>query len=134
MHWARGYVEFNPELLGVLENLANRGYTDGFYERHHTHEYQNYMDDHSRSKHQQFVGEIIEYNEQDQLATIDVKNRFAVGDSLELILPEGNRAFTLESIENQKGEQMDVAPGSGHIVTIPLPYKADNFSLIARNI
>ncbi|MGB5597630.1 MAG: tRNA 5-hydroxyuridine modification protein YegQ, partial [Thiothrix litoralis] len=34
---------FDPKLLGVLENLANRGYTDGFYERHHTHDYQNYM-------------------------------------------------------------------------------------------
>ena len=28
--------EFNPQALGILENLANRGYTDGFYQRHHT--------------------------------------------------------------------------------------------------
>jgi hypothetical protein len=34
---------FQPELIGVLENLANRGYTDGFYQRHHTHEQQNYI-------------------------------------------------------------------------------------------
>ena len=26
---------FNPALLGELEHLANRGYTDGFYQRHH---------------------------------------------------------------------------------------------------
>lgn len=129
---ARGEA-FDMELYADLNSLANRGYTDGFYQRHHTHEYQNYMDNHSRSKSQQFVGEILEYNETDKSALVDVKNRFAVGDTLELILPEGNKAFTLEAITSKKGEAMDVAPGSGHIVTIPLPFKADNYSLIARN-
>ena len=130
---ARG-EDFDMELYADLNSLANRGYTDGFYQRHHTHEYQNYMDNHSRSKSQQFVGEVVSYNEQEQIATVDVKNRFAVGDTLELILPEGNRPFTLESIQSQKGESMDVAPGSGHIVNIPMPYKANEFSLIARNL
>lgn len=129
---ARGEA-FDMELYADLNSLANRGYTDGFYQRHHTHEYQNYMDNHSRSKSQQFVGEILEYDDSQQSALVDVKNRFAVGDTLELILPQGNKAFTLQAITSQKGEAMDVAPGSGHIVTIPLPFKADNFSLIARN-
>lgn len=121
------------ELYADLNSLANRGYTDGFYQRHHTKDYQNYMDNHSRSKSQQFVGEILEYNEAEQTALVDVKNRFSVGDALELILPEGNEAFTLEAITSKKGEAMDVAPGSGHIVTIPIPFKANKFSLIARN-
>ena len=129
---ARGEA-FNPELYADLNSLANRGYTDGFYQRHHTHEYQNYLDNHSTSKSQQFVGEIIAYNDAEKTATVDVKNRFSVGDTLELILPEGNRAFTLGSILSQKGEAMDVAPGSGHIVTIPMPCAASQFSLIARN-
>ncbi len=129
---ARGEA-FDMELYADLNSLANRGYTDGFYQRHHTHEYQNYMDNHSKSKNQQFVGEILEYNEVEQTALVDVKNRFAVGDALELILPEGNHGFTLESITSKKGESMDVAPGSGHVVTIPLPFKADMYSLIARN-
>lgn len=129
---ARGEA-FDMELYADLNSLANRGYTDGFYQRHHTHDYQNYMDNHSRSKSQQFVGEILDYNASEQTALVDVKNRFAVGDTLELILPEGNKTFTLEAITSKKGEAMNVAPGSGHIVTIPLPFKADNFSLIARN-
>ncbi len=130
---ARGEA-FDMELYADLNSLANRGYTDGFFQRHHTQEYQNYMDNHSRSKSQQFVGEIIAYDPSKQTATVDVKNRFSVGDTLELILPEGNRPFTLEGIRSQKGEVMDVAPGSGHIVTIPVPYQADQYSLIARNL
>ena len=130
---ARGEA-FDMELYADLNSLANRGYTDGFFQRHHTQEYQNYMDNHSRSKSQQFVGEIIAYDPSEQTATVDVKNRFSVGDTLELILPKGNRPFTLEAIRSQKGEVMDVAPGSGHIVTIPVPYQADQYSLIARNL
>lgn len=34
---------FDTRLLGALQGLANRGYTDGFYKRHHTQEYQNYL-------------------------------------------------------------------------------------------
>ena len=124
---------FDNELYADLNSLANRGYTDGFYQRHHTHEYQNYMDNHSTSKSQQFVGEVIDFDEVEKTAVIDVKNRFSVGDTLELILPQGNHTFTLESIHNQKGEVMDVAPGSGHIVTIPIPHPVNKLSLIARN-
>ncbi len=122
------------ELYADLNSLANRGYTDGFYERHHTQEYQNYMDNHSRSKTQQFVAEVIEYDSEKKCALVDVKNRFSLGDTLELILPEGNQAFLLHNIENQQGEAMQVAPGSGHIVWIPLPCGADKMSLIARNL
>src|SRR5690554_362223 len=44
---------FDPSLLGVLENLAQRGYTDGFYVRHHSQDYQNYIRGHSESHRQQ---------------------------------------------------------------------------------
>jgi len=124
---------FDNELYANLNSLANRGYTDGFYQRHHTHEYQNYLDNHSSSKNQQFVGEVTDYNASNKTAIIEVKNRFSIGDTLELILPEGNHTFTLKSIQNQKGEAVNVAPGSGHIVTIPIPYPAHQYSLIARN-
>lgn len=125
--------ELNPELFADLNNLANRGYTDGFYQRHHSHEYQNYLDNHSRSKSQQFVGEVIEYYPDREEALIEVKNRFEVGNEMELILPGQNQVFTLQSIRNEKDESMQVAPGSGHRVIIPLPYQASNMALLARN-
>ena len=51
---------FDPDLLGSLDNLASRGYTDGFFQRHHDHEYQNYIDGHSNSVTQRFVGELLD--------------------------------------------------------------------------
>jgi putative protease len=123
---------FRPELLGVLENLANRGYTDGFYQRHHTHEYQNYITGYSKSHQQQFCGEIRSYDKESGLAVIDVKNKFAVGDKIELILPEGNQDITVERMLDMYGRDMLEAPGGGYEVRIPMPETTANHGLIAR--
>lgn len=109
---------FNLELLGALDALANRGYTDGFYERHHTHEQQNYMRGHSESFRQQYVGDIVACA--NGMAEIDVKNKFQVGDKLEIIHPAGNRIVELKEMRGLEGEEITVAPGSGHRVQIPL--------------
>ena len=111
---------FDPNLIGILENLANRGYTDGFYQRHHSHEHQNYIAGYSMANQQQFCGEITGYDSASGMIEIDVKNRFAVGDELEILLPGGNHTITLERMENRDGEAIDVAPGGGHRVRIPL--------------
>jgi putative protease len=123
---------FNPQLIGILENLANRGYTDGFYQRHHTHQYQNYLTGYSKSHQQQFCGEIMDYDSETQLATIEVKNKFKVGDKLEMILPEGNQDIEINSMYNLYGDNIEEAPGSGHIVKIPLPLINPDKGLLAR--
>ncbi|WP_027707328.1 tRNA 5-hydroxyuridine modification protein YegQ [Zooshikella ganghwensis] len=124
---------FNMDLMDDLEKLASRGYTEGFYRRHVHDEYQNYERGNSISDKQQFVGEIVEADE--QFIVVDVKNRFAIGDELELLTPEGNQTFALSHMENKRGETMEVAPGSGHRVKIPLAgYQGGEFGLLARNI
>lgn len=125
---------FNPQLLGVLENLASRGYTDGFYQRHHTHEHQNYINGYSKSHQQQFCGEIRNFDPNSGLAEIDVKNKFSVGDRLELILPEGNRDIVIEKMEDLHGRPMQEASGGGYEVRIPLPGIKSDKGLLARYI
>ncbi len=109
---------FDLKLLGALDALASRGYTDGFYERHHTHEQQNYLRGHSESFRQQYVGDIVACN--DGMAEIEVKNRFSVGDKLEIVHPAGNRIVEVAAMQGLQGEALTVAPGSGHHVRIPL--------------
>ncbi|MGZ8916221.1 MAG: U32 family peptidase C-terminal domain-containing protein, partial [Methylobacter sp.] len=123
---------FRPELLGVLENLANRGYTDGFYQRHHTQDYQNYITGYSKSHQQQFCGEIRNYDNATGLAEIEVKNKFAVGDRVELILPEGNRDIIVERMQDLHGQEMQEAPGAGYEVKIPIPEANAGYGLMAR--
>jgi U32 family peptidase len=109
---------FNYSLLGALDALANRGYTDGFYERHHTHEQQNYLRGHSENSRQQYVGDIV--NCANGIAEIDVKNKFQVGDRLEIIHPSGNHIVVLNEMRSLAGQALTTAPGSGHRVQIPL--------------
>ncbi len=125
---------FNPALLGTLENLANRGYTDGFFQRHHSQEYQNYLSNYSRSDRQVFVGEIVAYHQDSALAEVDVKNRFEVGDQLELISPAGNSRFTLEQMQNPQGEAIRVAPGGGHRVLVPVSQAECSMGLLAKTL
>jgi putative protease len=123
---------FNPELMLLLDNLANRGYTDGFFQRHNSDEYQNYLDTRSSSARQKFVGELISYDTATGLADVDVKNKFAIGDRLELISPTGNTTFVLEHMEDLKGNSMDIVPGGGYQVRIALNHTGHEFGLLAR--
>lgn len=110
---------FDMNLMTSLESLAHRGYTEGFLRRHKHNEYQNYETGSSISVKQQFAGEFTG-NFRDDLAEIAVKNRFEIGDQLEIMTPGGNVSFTLEKMENTKGEAIKIAPGNSHIVYIPV--------------
>ena len=114
----------DPALLAQLDGLANRGYTDGFYQRHHDAEYQNYLRGHSESARSLYVGDVVAFDAARGLAAIDVKNRFAVGDRLELVHPAGNAELALDRLENAEGQAISVAPGNGHRVWAPLPASA----------
>lgn len=124
---------FDTSLLETTEGLAHRGYTEGFLRRHTHDDYQNYEYGYSVSERQQFVGEFTgERN--GPLAAVAVKNKFSVGDSLELMTPQGNVNFTLEHMENGKGETMPVAPGDGYTVWLPVPDDLPlQYALLMRN-
>lgn len=112
---------FDPGLLCELENLANRGYTDGFYQRHHDADYQNYLRGHSESDKSQYVGDAVAFDAARGLMQVAVKNRFSVGDRIECVHPQGNLIASIARMEDINGETRTVAPGSGHTVWIDLP-------------
>jgi putative protease len=125
---------FRSDLLTDLEGLANRGYTEGFYRRHAPSELQNYDDGASRNQRQIFVGEVT--GNRDGWADVRVKNRFAVGDELELLTPAGNHRFRLESMRRDDDTDLQLAPGDGWEVRIPVPASVssalDGYALLTR--
>jgi len=127
---------FDRGLMDTLENMSNRGYTEGFFRRHVHDEYQNYERGVSVSTQQQFVGEITEI--EGTTLTVDVKNRFEVGDVLELMTCEGNHEFKLEAIRDRQGRERQDAPGSGFVVKIEAPEGASlnnhDKMLLIRNL
>ncbi|MES9990805.1 MAG: tRNA 5-hydroxyuridine modification protein YegQ [Candidatus Thiodiazotropha sp.] len=123
---------FEVGLMADLESLANRGYTDGFYQRHESQELQNYRFGSSQTERQQFVGEVTGVDSDSGLIDLDVKNKIRVGDRLELMTPEGNRSFVLQRMEDQNGNAMQEAPGGGYRVRVELPVREVENALLCR--
>jgi len=121
---------FNPELLLELEGLSNRGYTTGLLERRPSQDYQNYITGHSTSQRSQFVGEVLQVRE-DGWARVETKNRFSVGDTIEIIHPSGNRQVRVQQMQNTDGQAIEVASGNPVQVWIPVEGPAEG-ALIAR--
>ncbi|MCY1465439.1 hypothetical protein D9M71_835800 [compost metagenome] len=64
-----------------------------------------------------------------------MKNRFEVGDSVEVMTPRGNLILRVEALENARGEAIACAPGDGHMVWLPLPDGLDlQYALLMRNL
>ena len=78
------------------------------------------------------MGEVIEYDAKTGMVDVDVKNKFAVGDRLELILPHGNRSFVLENMEDMHGRPMHEVPGGGYKVRIPVGKGEYRMGLLAK--
>ncbi|WWO96100.1 MAG: tRNA 5-hydroxyuridine modification protein YegQ [Candidatus Dasytiphilus stammeri] len=125
---------FNYHLLDMLEGLANRGYTEGFFSRHQTQNFQNISSGFSRSLRQIFVGEFTG-ERREELAQVAVKNKFSCGDNLDIITPSGNINVVLDRIENNNFKLVSVAPGEGHLVWIPVPLNlySIKYALLVRN-
>jgi U32 family peptidase len=127
-------VPLDQSWIESLDGLANRGYTNGFLERHQAAidaadgraraedgRFQNYQRGTSESARSLYVGDVVAFDAGRGMAEVAVKNRFAVGDRLELVQPGGNRVIELTTMEQADGCPMVIAPGSGHRVWLPLP-------------
>lgn len=126
---------FDESLMTTLESLAHRGYTEGFLRRHTHDEYQNYDYGYSISERQQFVGEFTGNRNAEGMAEVAVKNKFLLGDSVEVMTPQGNITMQINRLVNRKGEEVDAGKGDGHFVFLDVPQDLDlNFALLMRNL
>ena len=112
---------FDTRLITALDGLANRGYTEGFLRRHVHSDYQNYEYGSSKTDNQQFVAEVADIS--DERLTLTVKNKLMVGDTIEIMTPQGNVSYTLTEMWDKKGEAIDGALGSGWVCQIANPFK-----------
>lgn len=124
----------DTNLLANLDNLANRGYTDGFFQRHHDKDYQNYLDGNSQSKKQQYVAQITGYDKKNKMIEFISKNKMTLGDKLEIILPSGNINLTLTHMKNMHDKSLEIIPGGGVKAKIPFENSNVEFGLITKNL
>ncbi|WP_333609115.1 prephenate-dependent tRNA uridine(34) hydroxylase TrhP [Arsukibacterium sp.] len=125
---------FNANLLGELDGMANRGFTEGFLRRHKPQDTQNYATSHSAGE-QLLVGEFIGEQDSEGFALVEVKNQFAVGDSLILMSPQGNRCFTLQELRDKQHNTILLAPGACYQLKVKLPIQQKlSFAMLLKQL
>jgi putative protease len=96
--------------------VSHRPYTTGFYFGKPGAQEQVYTTN-SYIRDYDLIGIVLDYDEKTGIATITQRNRFFAGDEIEIMQP--NQPFftqTVEDMENENGEKIDVAPHAQMIV------------------
>lgn len=116
------HYTFDEAQYEEICKVSHRPYTTGFYfgkpgPKEQVYTTSSYIRDYD------IVGIVLDYDEETRVATICQKNRFFVGEEIEVIQP-GKPYFaqTVEYMENDKGESINVAPHAAMILKLPMKY------------
>ncbi len=106
--------------LDEIKKVSHRYFTTGFYFAKPGGEEQRY-DSSAYIKTYDFAGLILEYDADNQIATIEQKNRIFVGDEIEIFGPDDD-FFTqkIEKMWDEEGEEIEAAPHAKQIIRMKM--------------
>ena len=120
--------EFNPLWLDECMKVSHRKYSTGFY---FGDPGQYYADAHYFTDAD--VCGIVSSCDDEGNAVISQRNKFSIGDKLELLTSEGEpKAFVLKEMFSATGESIQSAPHPMMDVHMHLPEKCDKLSLLRK--
>ena len=124
------YKKNMPWYLDQISNCTYRQFTTGFFFGKPTHEAQIY-DNNTYIKEYTYLGIIGECK--DGLYSIEQKNKFSVGETIEVMKPNGdNIEVEVKRIVNEKGVDVDSAPHPKEMLWIDLGIELDRYDIIRR--
>lgn len=122
--------EYNETYEKILTRCANRESTVQFWNGSYGSDVQ-YYNGRVELSNQDFLGVVVDYNNQEKIATIEERNYFKVGDIVEFFGPNMEPfSFTIASILNEDGESIDVVNHPLQIVKIKIPRKIEVGSMM----
>ena len=106
--------------LDEIKKVSYRYFTTGFYFAKPGGKEQRY-DSSAYIKTYDFVGLILDYNSDNQMAVIEQKNRVFAGDEIEIFAPDDD-FFTqkIEKMWDKDGEEIEVAPHAKQIIRMKM--------------
>ena len=118
---------FTPELQraldGELRTVSHRPYDTGFLLGR-----PEFPGDDALEQTRELSARVLSW--QDGQAVIQMKNKLFVGDTLELLTPEGVFPFTLTQIVDESGESVSSCGRPDSLLRIPLPHPAQEGDLL----
>ncbi|MCQ4921503.1 U32 family peptidase [Tissierella carlieri] len=123
---------FDEKWLKEIKKASHRDFTTGFYLGKPTNEAQVYSTS-SYVRGYDFVGLILNYDEETKIATVEQRNRMFVGEEIEVFGP--NKEFftqTIEKMWDEKGNEIEVAPHPQQVVKILMARPVNSMDMIRK--
>ncbi len=128
---------YNSKLDYYLEEVSkasHREYTTGFYYDKPSGNEQIYTSN-SYLRTYEFLGMVLDYNETTNIATIEQRNKFVVGDEVEFMSYNGGYfTQTIEQIIDEEGNSVDMAPHPQQIVKMKVIKPVNKFDMMRIDI
>jgi putative protease len=124
---------FKEEWLDEIKKASHRDFTTGFYFGKPTEEDQVYTSS-SYIRGYDYVGLILDYDEENKLATIEQRNRIFVGDTVEVFGPgKEHYTQTIEKMWDEEGSEIEVAPHPQQIIKIKMKEPVESWYIIRKS-
>lgn len=122
------------ELFNEMYKVAHREYHTGFFFNSPKQEGLIYhTNDHVREY--DVVAIVHEYDEETQTALCKQRNKFIVGDKLEILSPNSmGEAFVAEEVYGEDGDKIDMCQHPGMMFKIKIPYKVNKNSFLRKEL
>ena len=125
------YRDNMPWYLDQISNCTYRQFTTGFYFGKPTEESQIY-DSNTYVKNYIYLG-TVEERDARGFAKIEQKNKFSVGETIEIMKPDGSNVQTIVlSIVNEEGQEQESAPHPQQKLSVLLSEKASHYDLLRK--
>ncbi|MCX7715655.1 MAG: U32 family peptidase [Clostridia bacterium] len=123
---------FDEAQYEELCKVSHRPYGTGFYFGKPTEDGQVYATS-SYIRDYDIVGIVKNYDEKTMVATISQRNKFSVGEQIEIIQP-GKPFFsqTVTCMENESGEPIESAPHAAMILKMPMKFPVVENAMIRK--
>lgn len=123
---------FKEEWLDELKKASHRDFTTGFYEERPGHTEHLYTNK-SYVRSYDFIGMVLDYDQSTGLTTVEQRNRFFKGDTIEIIGPHQEMIKTvIEEMWDEEGNPIDVAPHPKQIVKMKLNQPTAPYYLLRK--
>lgn len=119
-----------PWYLDQISNCTYRQFTTGFFFDKPSYETQIY-DSNTYVKEYTYLGIISE--ERDGMYRIEQRNKFSVGEQIEIMKPDGsNDLVTVKRIVDEEGNEQESAPHPKQVLYVDLGTKAEQYDILRR--
>lgn len=114
------YKENIPKYLEEITKCTHRRFTTGFYHNKPSEKEQIY-DSNTYIRNYTFIGKVIAYNEEENILTIQQRNKFSIGDEIEIMNTDGsNYIMTVNQMWDEEGNVIESAPHPKQVIKIQL--------------